>query len=63
MVDTVAQQGPVAAYKKVMTKLDSYTPLGYSLCGVVEQVGRAPRNSASVNSSLAQVTSTLSTPR
>jgi len=39
VVDTVAQQGPMAAYKKVMTKLDSYTPLGYSLCGVVEQVG------------------------
>src|ERR1700722_13758989 len=39
VMDTVAQQGPVAAYKKVMTKLDSYTPLGYSLCGVVEQVG------------------------
>ena len=40
VVDTVAQQGPMAAYKKVMTKLDSYTPLGYSLCGVVEQVGK-----------------------
>ncbi|MFZ0664242.1 MAG: bi-domain-containing oxidoreductase [Acidimicrobiales bacterium] len=39
VVDTVTQQGPVAAYKKVMNKLDSYTPLGYSLCGVVEQVG------------------------
>jgi predicted dehydrogenase/threonine dehydrogenase-like Zn-dependent dehydrogenase len=39
VMDTVAQQGPVAAYKKVMTKLDSYTPLGYSLCGIVEQVG------------------------
>jgi predicted dehydrogenase/threonine dehydrogenase-like Zn-dependent dehydrogenase len=39
VVDTVAQQGPMAAYKKVMTKLDSYTPLGYSLCGVVEGVG------------------------
>src|SRR5580698_9826946 len=39
VMDTVTQQGPVAAYKKVMTKLDSYTPLGYSLCGVVEQVG------------------------
>lgn len=40
VVDTVTQQGPMAAYKKVMTKLDSYTPLGYSLCGVVEQVGK-----------------------
>jgi predicted dehydrogenase/threonine dehydrogenase-like Zn-dependent dehydrogenase len=39
VMDTVTQQGPVAAYKKVMNKLDSYTPLGYSLCGVVEQVG------------------------
>jgi predicted dehydrogenase/threonine dehydrogenase-like Zn-dependent dehydrogenase len=39
VMDTVAQQGPMAAYKKVMNKLDSYTPLGYSLCGVVEAVG------------------------
>src|SRR5258708_10059191 len=33
VMDTVAQQGPVATYKKVMNRLDSYTPLGYSLCG------------------------------
>jgi len=39
VVDTVTQQGPMAAYKKVMTKLDAFTPLGYSLCGVVEEVG------------------------
>src|SRR5262249_5043292 len=26
-------------YKKVMNRLDSYTPLGYSLCGVVAEVG------------------------
>ena len=39
VLDTVTQQGPVAAYQKVMNKLDSLTPLGYSLCGVVEQVG------------------------
>ena len=39
VLDTVAQQGAVETYKKVMTRLDSYTPLGYSLCGVVEQVG------------------------
>lgn len=39
VLDTVAQQGPVATYKKVMTRLDSYTPLGYSLCGVVTEVG------------------------
>ena len=40
VLDTVAQQGPVATYKKVMNRLDSYTPLGYSLCGVVTEVGR-----------------------
>jgi predicted dehydrogenase/threonine dehydrogenase-like Zn-dependent dehydrogenase len=39
LADSVAQQGPVATYKKAMNKLDSYTPLGYSLCGVVEEVG------------------------
>lgn len=31
--------GVAATYQKVMNRLDSYTPLGYSLCGVVEQVG------------------------
>jgi predicted dehydrogenase/threonine dehydrogenase-like Zn-dependent dehydrogenase len=40
VVDCVAQQGAVAAYKKAMGKLDSYTPLGYSLCGVVLEVGK-----------------------
>ena len=39
VLDTVAQQGAMATYKKVMNKLDSYTPLGYSLCGVVIEVG------------------------
>ena len=34
------QQGLVTTYKKVMNKLDSYTPLGYSLCGVVTEVGK-----------------------
>lgn len=37
--DSVAQQGPVATYQKAMNRLDSYTPLGYSLCGVVVEVG------------------------
>src|SRR6202167_2270181 len=37
---SVAQQGAVTTYKKVMNRLDSYTPLGYSLCGVVVEVGR-----------------------
>ena len=40
VLDAVSQQGAVATYKKVMSKLDSYTPLGYSLCGVVTQVGQ-----------------------
>jgi predicted dehydrogenase/threonine dehydrogenase-like Zn-dependent dehydrogenase len=39
VLDTVAQQGATATYKKVMNRLDSYTPLGYSLCGVVIEVG------------------------
>jgi predicted dehydrogenase/threonine dehydrogenase-like Zn-dependent dehydrogenase len=38
--DQVQQQGLVTTYKKVMNKLDSYTPLGYSLCGVVTEVGK-----------------------
>src|SRR5690349_13337110 len=40
VLDSVAQQGAVATYKKVMNRLDSYTPLGYSLCGTVVEVGR-----------------------
>ncbi|MEF9906977.1 bi-domain-containing oxidoreductase [Streptomyces sp. P9-A2] len=39
VVQSVAVNGVPATYRKVMGKLDSYTPLGYSLCGVVEQVG------------------------
>ncbi len=39
VLETVAQQGPQAAFKKVMNRLDSYTPLGYSLCGLVVEVG------------------------
>ncbi|MGW7685862.1 bi-domain-containing oxidoreductase [Kribbella sp. NPDC054772] len=39
VLDTVSQQGVMNTYKKVMNKLDSYTPLGYSLCGVVVEVG------------------------
>ena len=40
VLDTVSQQGALATYKKVMNRLDSYTPLGYSLCGVVFEVGQ-----------------------
>src|SRR5690348_10081473 len=39
LLDSVAQQGAVATYRKAMNRLDSYTPLGYSLCGVVVEVG------------------------
>ncbi|MEU9853726.1 bi-domain-containing oxidoreductase [Streptomyces sp. NPDC047974] len=39
VVQSVAVNGLPATYRKVMGKLDSYTPLGYSLCGVVERVG------------------------
>lgn len=40
VVDQVQTQGLATTYKKVMNKLDSYTPLGYSLCGVVTEVGK-----------------------
>jgi predicted dehydrogenase/threonine dehydrogenase-like Zn-dependent dehydrogenase len=39
VMNTMAQLGPVATYKKVMNRLDSYTPLGYSLSGVVMAAG------------------------
>src|ERR1700749_5061061 len=39
VLETVQQQGAVTTYKNVMNRLDSYTPLGYSLCGVVIEVG------------------------
>jgi predicted dehydrogenase/threonine dehydrogenase-like Zn-dependent dehydrogenase len=39
VLDSVAQQGALTTYKKAMNTLDSYTPLGYSLCGIVEAVG------------------------
>ena len=39
VVQSVAANGVPATYRKVMGKLDSFTPLGYSLSGVVVQVG------------------------
>jgi predicted dehydrogenase/threonine dehydrogenase-like Zn-dependent dehydrogenase len=39
VLDAVRQQGVVAAYNKVMNKLDALTPLGYSLSGEVVAVG------------------------
>lgn len=40
VLNTLAQQGPMATYRKVMNKLDSLSPLGYSLVGEVIQVGK-----------------------
>ena len=40
LLDTVAQQGLRTTYAKAMSQLDSYTPLGYSLCGAVIDVGK-----------------------
>ena len=34
VVESAVQQGVVATYRKAMNRLDSYTPLGYSLAGV-----------------------------
>jgi predicted dehydrogenase/threonine dehydrogenase-like Zn-dependent dehydrogenase len=39
LLDVVAQQGALATYQKAMNRLDSYTPLGYSLSGIVVEVG------------------------
>jgi predicted dehydrogenase/threonine dehydrogenase-like Zn-dependent dehydrogenase len=39
VVQSVATNGLAATYRKVTSKLDSYTPLGYSLAGVVTEVG------------------------
>lgn len=39
VMSTMAQQGTVATVRKVLGKLDSYTPLGYSVCGTVVEVG------------------------
>ncbi len=39
VMQSVATNGLTATYRKVTSKLDSYTPLGYSLCGEVTAVG------------------------
>jgi predicted dehydrogenase/threonine dehydrogenase-like Zn-dependent dehydrogenase len=39
VLQSASTVGVAATYRKVVNKLDSYTPLGYSLCGVVEEVG------------------------
>jgi len=39
VIETLRQQGPISTYRKVMNRLDSFTPLGYSLAGKVIAVG------------------------
>ena len=39
VMQSVSQQGLRATYRKVSDRLDSYTPLGYSLCGEVVEAG------------------------
>jgi predicted dehydrogenase/threonine dehydrogenase-like Zn-dependent dehydrogenase len=39
VLKTMQQLGPMATYQKVMNRLDSLTPLGYSLSGIVTAVG------------------------
>lgn len=40
VLNTLTQLGPVATYRKVMNKLDSLSPLGYSLVGEIIEVGK-----------------------
>src|ERR1700693_4157202 len=40
VIQSVRQQGLSTTYRKVMNRLDSYTPLGYSLAGIVVEIGR-----------------------
>ena len=44
VLNTLTQLGPVATYRKVMNKLDSMSPLGYSLVGEVIEVGKGVEN-------------------
>lgn len=39
VIDSVKQLGLVSTYRKVMNKLDSLSPLGYSLSGIVVETG------------------------
>lgn len=39
VLQTLAQHGPIATFRKVMNRLDSFTALGYSLAGRVVEVG------------------------
>src|SRR4030095_8430188 len=39
VIASVSQQGLRATHRKVSDRLDSYTPLGYSLCGEIVEAG------------------------
>jgi len=39
VLDTIKKEGVFTTYRKVMNKLDSLSPLGYSSAGIVEAVG------------------------
>jgi predicted dehydrogenase/threonine dehydrogenase-like Zn-dependent dehydrogenase len=39
VLDTARQVGPITAYRRAVTRLDSHTPLGYSLSGLVIDAG------------------------
>ena len=62
VVQSVATNGLSATYRKVTSKLDSYTPLGYSLCGVVTRSAPASTTWRSATSWRARATSTRCTP-
>ncbi len=44
VLDVIAQQGPVQAYRAVTKKLEAYSPLGYSSAGKVIVVGEGVTN-------------------
>lgn len=44
VLNSIQQQGLVDTYQKVMDRLDSLTPLGYSSAGIVKEVGNAVNN-------------------
>jgi predicted dehydrogenase/threonine dehydrogenase-like Zn-dependent dehydrogenase len=46
VIDRARREGVLSTFEAVRTKLDSPVPLGYSLCGVVEEVGRGLREFA-----------------
>jgi predicted dehydrogenase/threonine dehydrogenase-like Zn-dependent dehydrogenase len=44
VLNTLTQLGPLATYRKIMNKLDSLSPLGYSLVGEIIEVGGGVEN-------------------